>query len=244
METIGLPETITVGFVLVLIIGLIGRFLNNMGQRTDPKLLELFELQTKANANRDEAQNKTYERLANALDRNTDTLDTVKDGIENSFNSFTESMKHIVGTITTEHAEQFQAIQAIPGEIMPSIQILKQQLEDHKGSVEQMTDTVDNQNGTIQQILEAVLRLESKVEVIAGKFNDFQENSRILGTEIKETQQEIVTIKGDIAKLKPIKEKKDDGQPIEHSRRLDNPTSTDSDDGGSAGGDDSKTVSA
>ena len=189
-----IPETITVGFVVVFALGLIYRFL---GQRTDPKLLELFELQTKAASKRDEDNNNANERLAEALDRNTATLDTVKSGIELSFNAFAQSIREMVSSITLEHQTQLAAIGGIPAEIIPTINTLTQQLADQKGSVDEMNNAVGDQNEAIQQILAAVLRLEARVELIATNF-------QTLGTEIQETKDELANIKGDVSKLKPI----------------------------------------
>ncbi len=78
MEGWTIPETITAGSVVVFALVIIYRFL---GQRTDPKLLELFELQTNAAAKRDEDNSKDNERLAEALDRNTEALNMVKSGV-------------------------------------------------------------------------------------------------------------------------------------------------------------------
>jgi len=199
-----IPETITASFVIVFALGLIYKFL---GQRTDPKLLELFELQTKANTQRDQDRTNTYERLAAALDRNTDTLDTVKSGLELAFSGFAQSIQQMVSSITTEHQTQLAAIGGIPGAIIPTIEILTQQLEGHKGNVEQMTDTVEDQNGAIQQILAAVLRLEAQMTL-------FQTENQRLGVEIQEAQTELATIKADVSKLKPAEKPKSLGVPV------------------------------
>lgn len=189
-----IPETITVGFIVVFAIGLIYKFL---GQRTDPRLLELLELQTKTAAKRDEDNNEANTRLAEALDRNTLTLEAVKSGIEMSFNAFAQSIQQLVSSITSEHQMQLAAIGNIPATIIPAMDILTQQLESHTGSVEQMNDTVGNQNATIQEILAAVLRLESKIGI-------FQTENQRLGNEIQKAQVELSTIKTDVANLKPV----------------------------------------
>ncbi len=189
-----IPETITVGFVMVFALGLIYRFL---GQRTDPKLLELFKTQMNAASKRDEDNNTANERLAEALDRNTITLDTVKSGIEMAFNAFASAIHEMVSSITIEHQAQLAAIGDIPAEIIPSIETLTQQLENQVGSVQQMNNAVGNQTETIQQILAAVLRLESKIGI-------FQTENQRLGNEIQKAQAELSTIKTDVANLKPI----------------------------------------
>jgi chromosome segregation ATPase len=189
-----IPETITAGVVVVFAIGLIYTFL---GQRTDPKLLELFELLTKAASKRDEDSNESNRRLAEALDRNTITLDAVKSGIESSFNAFAQSIQDMVSSITTEHQMQLAAIGNIPATIMPPLEEITRQLEDHKGSVTLMNNTVDNQKETVEQILAAVLRLETQIGI-------FQAENQRLGAEIQKAQNELVTIKADVANLKPI----------------------------------------
>jgi len=199
-----IPETITAGFVITFALGIIYRFL---GQRTDPKLLELFELQTNATSKRDEDNNTANERLADALDRNTETLVTVKSGIEMSFNAFAQSIQQMVSAITIEHRDQSSAIESIPNEIIPVINTLTQQLADQKGSVAQMTDTVDEQNAAIQQILAAVLRLESQMTL-------FQTENQRLGAEIQGAQVELSTIKADVSKLKPVDKPKTPGAPV------------------------------
>jgi len=199
-----IPETITAGFVITFALGIIYRFL---GQRTDRKLLELFELQTNATSKRDEDNNTANERLADALDRNTETLVTVKSGIEMSFNAFAQSIQQMVSAITIEHRDQSSAIESIPNEIIPVINTLTQQLADQKGSVAQMTDTVDEQNAAIQQILAAVLRLESQMTL-------FQTENQRLGAEIQGAQVELSTIKADVSKLKPVDKPKTPGAPV------------------------------
>ena len=200
MEGWTIPETITAGSVVVFALVIIYRFL---GQRTDPKLLELFELQTNAAAKRDEDNSKDNERLAEALDRNTEALNMVKSGV----GSFARSIEQMVSSISIEHQKQLVAIGGIPGAIIPTIETMTQQLADQKGNVQQMNNTIEDQSDDIKKILNAVLRLETRVETIANNFDIFQSESKKLGGEIEETRKEITAIKSDVANLKPIETK-------------------------------------
>jgi methyl-accepting chemotaxis protein len=191
-----IPETITVGFVLVFAIGLIYKFL---GQRTDPKLLELISTLTEASTKRDENRDKNDERQSQAWDRNTEILGA----IEKAIVSFAQTVEELVSQDKANSA-QLAAIGEVSVAIMPAINEITQQLEVQKGSVQQMDDKVGGQNDAIQQILAAMLRVEGRIETIAQSFETLQADSKKLGNEIEETKQEITSIKGDVTKLKTV----------------------------------------
>lgn len=193
-------ETATFGSVMVIVLGLLYRFL---GQRTDPKLLELFKAQMDAAAKRDEDNNETNEKLAEALNRSTAAFATVKSGMEMSFNAFAQSIQEMVSTVTSEHQMQLIAIGNIPTTIIPAIDTLTSKLENQIEDVQEMNNTVKSQDDAIQQILDAVLRLDSRVETLISNFDTFQQESQRLGAEIQETKKELTTIKSDVSRLKP-----------------------------------------
>ena len=198
MDGWAIPETITAGTIAFLALVIVARFL---GQRTDPKLLELFELQTKANSEREKAHNTNSDRLSKALDRNTEILDTVTKGIENVFISLATSFKEITETISSDHAKHEKAIHSLPGQILPTIKEITQQLQAQKGSVEKMNDVVDTQNGAIQQILDAILRLEKQVTEIGNDVKQFKSKGDELEINVTDVKLQIETIKQDVQKL-------------------------------------------
>lgn len=191
MEGWAIPETITTGTIVFFALLIIGKFI---GQRTDPKLLEVFGVLTKSMSERDEAYNDNLERLSNALDRNTKVLDGVPDGMRIVFDAMAQSIiksfTDLIETNTTTHEEQTK-----------SIHHLISQVETQQGNVRKMNDTVDTQSEAIQKILETVTRLEQRINEISDDVKMFKAKGEELSASVSNAHTQIKTVKNDVENL-------------------------------------------
>jgi len=112
-----------VGLALLLLM----RF---MGQKTDPKLIELFEMSINAASKRDDDNRDTYNRLATAL----------------------EVISGLMVAIPAAHQAHSVAIDAVPGKINPSIDKINDTIVDN-------TESVDTMNGKLEELVAKVEKL-------------------------------------------------------------------------------------
>jgi myosin heavy subunit len=228
------PEQVqTVGQVFAALIAAFGLIIVGVfrvvGQRTDPKLMELYKLQQESNDKQAETRSKDYERLANALDRNTDTLQTVESGLEAMFRGWTTAIKEMIGSIAKEHASQLTATQSIIPAIKEEFNVLKTQLSETEKSNKGITQVVEGMGKThsngINQLIEIVLRVEKRLEDVVESLETLQgenreqekrnrEREKAIKDELEKTTQDMNVIRGDVLKLKKPPQPTPDNQPI------------------------------
>jgi len=171
-------ETATAMTVAALAMLIMWKF---MGQRTDPKLIALFETMTKATAERDEGRDNADERLALALDRNTA-----------AFSAFTNSIRQIVSTISTGQTTQGQAITT-------GIATLQQNTEgvnDMKTELESVLAELQAMRLDMQTLIETVNRATDELkDTVTSKTAEYETRINQVELSVKDLQPEEPPIK-------------------------------------------------
>jgi chromosome segregation ATPase len=190
--------------------------------------------------------------ILNRAKSDTSTIKVFADLLTTSYKKISDDVEIHGNQSTTRHGEMVLALQnvtvALTKIINSDADILKEVQEVKKTGGDIMA-TVTPIDQILQEIRNELQQLRQSVDNHLDESTKFRDNvtaktteieSRLLQVETRVTEE---SVKID-PQTKPTKEKKDDGNTIGHSRRLDNPTGTDSDTGSSPGGDDSKTLSA
>lgn len=133
-----------------------------MGQKTDPKLVELLELITNAGSKRDDDSRKAYNRLVIALEGNNEEWSTVKESI----GLLIDTMQKFITDIPIAHAAQNEAIAAIPEAIIPSIDILSVNVKEYTDKTEEAR----------QGIMETMTPLEQSLREIRDELQALRES--------------------------------------------------------------------
>jgi len=124
-----------------------------MGQKTDPKLVELLELVTNAGSKRDDDSRKAYNRLVIALEGNNEEWSTVKTSIGLLINT----MQKFMTDIPIAHAAQNEAIATLSIDvkeytdkteearqcIMDTVNPFKQELTEIRDELRKLCKSVD-----------------------------------------------------------------------------------------------------
>ena len=130
-----------VGLALLLLM----RF---MGQKTDPKLIELFEMSINAASKRDDDNRDTYNRLAAAL----------------------EVISGLIVAVPAAHQAHSVAIDAVPGKINPFIDKINNNIVEH-------TESVDTMNGKLAELVTKVEELCIDMALVLEYIKQVKEES-------------------------------------------------------------------
>ena len=148
-----------VGLALLLLM----RF---MGQKTDPKLIELFEMNINAASKRDDDNRDTYNRLAAAL----------------------EVISGLMVTVPAAHQAHSVAIEAVPGKINPSIDKINDNIVGNTESVEAMNGKFEDVEKAVRDMGAEIKTLSANMVMVLKRLDELKSESETPTEEIHITQ--------------------------------------------------------
>jgi len=213
------PETITVGTIIFGVLMLLNRFI---GQRTDPKLLEVFHRAMDGFSDvrstmlqNTEKTNQAYSLLAENVRVSNQASMALVNRVELSEKNAIDSYERVISVFSTfsesvfgQHKIHLEATQGIVPQLETKLTELENQQRKTEQSNQGLKDVMDNATTTQNQILREIQAAVARIELGLEKWE------RDSSEQIEKIEQDLAVVKADIAKVHAAPEPAPANQPI------------------------------